>query len=102
MSSTRSLSLVKRVDLDFSGNLSQEALLLADVDNDGSNELVVGNVDGVLAVFKGKSSKPWRTCDNLGTITCVGAGDAFNLGRNFLVCTSAEGWCYVFDVSQCT
>ena len=100
MAALRSPSLVKRLNLNFSGNLSSEALLLADVDNDGSNELVIGNVDGELAVFKGTSSKPWRTCSGLGMITCVKAGDVFNTGRNWLVCTTAEGWCYVFNVSN--
>ena len=99
MSNTRSLSFVERVDLDFSGTFSKEALLLADVDKDGDNELVVGNMNGELAVFKGKSSKPWRTCDHLGMITCLGVGDVCNVGKNLLVCMTAEGWCYIFDVS---
>ena len=34
------------------------------------NELVIGNVDGVLAIFKGdKSTKPWKKCSELGTVS---------------------------------
>ncbi len=30
---------------------------------------MIGNVDGVLAVFKGdKSGKPWKKCSGLGTV----------------------------------
>lgn len=33
------------------------------------NELLIGNVDGVLAIFKGDvSSKPWKKCSELGTV----------------------------------
>lgn len=33
------------------------------------NELLIGNVDGVFAIFKGDlSSKPWKKCSELGTV----------------------------------
>ena len=33
------------------------------------NELVIGNVDGVLAIFKGDTmTKPWKKCSELGTV----------------------------------
>ena len=99
MSTVRSVSFVEHVTLEFSGNILQEALALGDVDNDGGNELVLGNVDGELSIFKGDCAKPWKTCKNLGMITCIGVGDVFNKGRNFLMCVTAEGWCYIFDVT---
>ena len=34
------------------------------------NELAVGNVDGTLAIFKGRGHKPWRKCSNLGMV-CI-------------------------------
>lgn len=34
------------------------------------NELLIGNVDGVLAIFKGDtSSKAWKKCSGLGTVS---------------------------------
>jgi hypothetical protein len=31
---------------------------------------VIGNVDGVLAIFKGdKATKPWKKCSELGTVS---------------------------------
>ncbi len=36
------------------------------------NELIIGNVDGVLAIFKGdKQNKPWKKCSELGTVCLV-------------------------------
>ena len=30
---------------------------------------MIGNVDGVLAIFKGdKATKPWKKCSELGTV----------------------------------
>ncbi len=67
------------------------------------NELVIGNVDGVLAVFKGPSTTPFKKCSGLGTVSlttallllsltipppspplqivCVGIGDVLNTGK---------------------
>lgn len=66
---------------------------------------MIGNVDGVLAIFKGRASKPLKKCSGLGTvsnyrrlilctiavcvpivfhflqITCIGIGDLFNTGK---------------------
>ena len=49
------VSFVERLVLPFSGNVFPSALIIADVDNDPyhDNEIVVGNVDGKLAIFKG-------------------------------------------------
>ena len=33
------------------------------------NELIIGSVDGVLAIFKGNTdAKPWRKCSDLGMV----------------------------------
>lgn len=97
---TRSVSFVENLRLEISDNLFNEALLLADVDNDGDSELVVGQINGELSIFKGSSTKPWRRCLHLGMITCVGVGDLWNEGDNLLVCITAEGWCHIFYVSS--
>ncbi|EDO34581.1 predicted protein [Nematostella vectensis] len=94
----RSVSFVEHIELDFSGNLFNEGLLLEDIDNDGSNELVLGNVNGEIFVFKGTASKPWRVSKQNGMITCVGSGDLWNRGKKVLVAITADGWCHLFDV----
>ncbi|XP_067654862.1 KICSTOR complex protein ITFG2-like [Haliotis asinina] len=94
----RTVSFVERVEVEFSGNLLNQAMVLGDVDNDKYNELVVGNIDGDLSVFKGSSVTPWRKTSDLGMITCIGLGDICNKGKNNLVCLTAEGWCYIFDI----
>ncbi|XP_074660134.1 KICSTOR complex protein ITFG2-like isoform X1 [Tubulanus polymorphus] len=55
----RTVSFVKKLEYDFTGNVFNEALVIGDVDNDQSNELVIGNIDGELAVFKGGAT--WTT-----------------------------------------
>ncbi|KAL9961416.1 hypothetical protein ACROYT_G030350 [Oculina patagonica] len=97
---TRSVSFVENLQLEISDNLFNEALLLADVDNDGDSELVVGQINGELSIFKGSSTKPWRSCLHLGMITCVGVGDLWNEGENLLFCITAEGWCHIFYVTS--
>lgn len=97
--STRSVSFVEKLQLEISDSLFNESILLADVDNDDDYELVVGQINGDLLIFKGSSQKPWRTCRKLGMITCVGVGDLWNQGENLLFCITAEGWCHMFYVS---
>ena len=97
----RSVSFVENIELEFNGNLFNDTLILEDVDNDGKNELIVGNVDGEMLVFKGEfASKPWKTFRHDGMITCIVAGDLWNTGRNVLMSITADGWSYVFDVSM--
>ncbi|XP_048590330.1 KICSTOR complex protein ITFG2 [Nematostella vectensis] len=96
----RSVSFVEHIELDFSGNLFNEGLLLEDIDNDGSNELVLGNVNGEIFVFKGTASKPWRVSKQNGMITCVGSGDLWNRGKKVLVAITADGWCHLFDIER--
>ncbi|KAL8611764.1 hypothetical protein ACOMHN_009446 [Nucella lapillus] len=78
----RNVSFVESIELQFPGNVLPQTLALGDVDNDGGNELVVGNIDGDLVVFKGDSSVPVKKAANLGMITCVGVGDIFNIGKD--------------------
>lgn len=48
----RAISLVNRLEFEFSGVVVRKGLALGDVDNDGQNELVVGNENGELFIFK--------------------------------------------------
>lgn len=48
----RAISLVNRLEFDFGGNVARKAITLGDVDNDGNNELVIGNESGELVIFK--------------------------------------------------
>lgn len=48
----RAISLVERLEFDFSGNVVRSTVTLGDVDNDGRNELVVGNENGDLVILK--------------------------------------------------
>ena len=97
-SHVRSVSFVENLQLEITESLFNESLLLSDVDNDGDYELIVGQFNGDLVIFKGSSHKPWRICHHLGMITCVGAGDLKNNGENVLFCITAEGWCHIFHV----
>ncbi|XP_065835930.1 KICSTOR complex protein ITFG2-like [Oscarella lobularis] len=97
----RSVCFVNRVELHFKGNVFSQALCLGDVDNDGRNECIVGNVEGSLAVFKkGDRDKPWRSCSDLGMIACVGVGDLCRIKKNILVCIASEGLCHVFYLEK--
>ncbi|XP_051885995.1 KICSTOR complex protein ITFG2 isoform X1 [Pristis pectinata] len=95
----RSVSYVERVALDFTGNLFTQAICLGDTDNDGLNELVVGDTNGKLYVYKNDDCKPWITRSCIGMVTCVGVGDICNKGKNFVVAVGAEGWFHIFDLS---
>ncbi|CAH3155709.1 unnamed protein product [Porites lobata] len=99
---TRCVSFVENLQLEISDSLFNESILLADVDNDDDYELVVGQINGDLLIFKGSSQKPWRTCRKLGMITCVGVGDLWNQGENLLFCITAEGWCHMFYIRTCS
>ncbi|CAM0139217.1 unnamed protein product [Umbelopsis sp. WA50703] len=96
----RTLSLVNRLRWSFGGNMNPHALVVGDVDNDGDNEFVIGNLNGDLAIFKGDCSYglPAYFCRGLGTITCVAIGDARNCGKNSVVCINAEGHAHIFDL----
>ncbi|XP_029455816.1 KICSTOR complex protein ITFG2 isoform X2 [Rhinatrema bivittatum] len=95
----RSMSYVQRAVLEFSGSLFPQAVCLGDVDNDTLNELVVGDTNGKLYVYKSDESKPCLTRSCTGMLTCVGVGDVCKKGKNFVVAVSAEGWFHLFDLS---
>nr|XP_013811688.1 PREDICTED: integrin-alpha FG-GAP repeat-containing protein 2 [Apteryx mantelli mantelli] len=96
----RSVSYVQCVALDFSGSLFPHAICLGDADNDTLNELVVGDTNGKLYVYKNDDSKPWTVRSCQGMLTCVGVGDICNKGKNLVVAVSAEGWFHLFDLSS--
>eukprot|EP00128_Syssomonas_multiformis_P000994 Colp12_sorted_trinity150504_noHs@2489 len=98
----RSVTLVQHLRLPFQDNIFPTAITLGDVDNDKGNEIVIGNVNGDLSIFKGVQEKAWRTASGLGTITCVGVGNLRNDGKNCVVVVSAEGVCRIFDVDPST
>jgi len=93
----RAVSFVDRIELDFSGSVFKNAITLGDVDNDGMYELVVGNQNGEVFIFKGTNNKYWRRACDLGMVTALVIGDVFNKGANSLVAVNGEGWCYIFD-----
>ncbi|XP_037801154.1 KICSTOR complex protein ITFG2-like [Penaeus monodon] len=93
----RVASFVNHLEFEFEGNINKNAICLGDVDNDGQNELVVGNENGLLAIFKGENSKPVRVGNDLGMISAVAVGDLFNSGRNVLVVVTGCGYCYIYD-----
>lgn len=53
----RAISLVNRLEFDFGGNVVRNGVKLGDVDNDGNNELIVGNEAGELVIFKVKFTR---------------------------------------------
>ncbi|KAF5297396.1 hypothetical protein FQR65_LT01327 [Abscondita terminalis] len=93
----RAISLVDHFEFDFSGNVLKRGLTLGDIDNDGLNELVVGGENGDLIVFKGGNK--WVSLTGLGFISSVVVGDILNCGKNSLVVITADGWCYIYNVS---
>ncbi|TNN38340.1 Integrin-alpha FG-GAP repeat-containing protein 2 [Liparis tanakae] len=64
----RSLNYVQRVSLDFPGTLFPHAICLGDADNDSLNELVVGDTNGKLLVYKNDESRPWVTRSCVGML----------------------------------
>eukprot|EP00117_Sycon_ciliatum_P046615 scpid49581/ scgid33366/ Integrin-alpha FG-GAP repeat-containing protein 2 len=97
----RYVSFVNRLELKVPGNVLAQALCLGDVDNDGLNELAVGNVSGSLFIFKGITSRhPLCIAEGLGLITCIGVGDVFSRQQNHLLCVNAEGQLYGFDITD--
>lgn len=94
----KTLSLVDCLELKFNGVIMKEALALGDVDNDGINELVVGNSGGEMFVFKG--NKCVCRAFDLGCVAAVAVGDLLNIHRNVTVIVTTEGYCHVFDVEE--
>jgi len=96
----RAVTLVSRLSFSVPGCVAQHAVCLADVDNDGAEELVVATMEGDVLVFKGQESQqPWKQCSGLGFISAVGVGDLFSSGYNVLAVVSGCGWINVFKIS---
>ncbi|KAM8909904.1 KICSTOR complex protein ITFG2 isoform 2-T4 [Spinachia spinachia] len=98
----RSLNYVERVSLDFTGTLFPHAICLGDADNDSLNELIVGDTNGKLLVYKNDDCRPWASRSCAGMLTCVAVGDVCNKGKNLVVAVSAEGWFHLFDLTAAT
>ncbi|KAG8200406.1 hypothetical protein JTE90_028580 [Oedothorax gibbosus] len=96
----RAVSFVSRLEFEFKGNVSKNAISLGDADNDGDNELVIGNLKGDLAIFKGDQSFPFAEAHDLGMIMVIVIGDVLNDGLNSIVCINAEGMCYIFQINK--
>ncbi|KAJ8952025.1 hypothetical protein NQ318_023466 [Aromia moschata] len=94
----RAISLVKKIQFDFPGNVVRNALTLGDIDNDGCNELIVGNQNGDVSIFKGQEKL--HTISKLSLVSCVEVGDVLNENRNVLVIITADGWCYIYSASD--
>lgn len=93
----RVASFVNHLEFEFEGNINKNAICLGDVDNDGQNELIVGNEKGVLAVFKGENPHPVHVGTELGMVSAISVGDVFNTGLNVLVVVTGCGYCYIYD-----
>lgn len=90
----RAVTFTKRIELAFTGNIARKALTLGDIDNDGYNELIVGNQNGVISIFKGVDKI--QTISKLNFISCVAVGDIMNQNKNVLIIIAADGWCYLY------
>ncbi|XP_044750149.1 KICSTOR complex protein ITFG2 isoform X1 [Coccinella septempunctata] len=90
----RAISLVNRIEFEFRGNVARNAIVLGDLDNDGSNELVIGSDNGKVAIFKGR--KNFQVLSNFSFVSCIAIGDIFNEKSNNLVIVTADGWCYIY------
>ena len=53
----RSTSFVARLTLDVGGDVAKHGVCLSDVNSDGDHELVVGNLNGDLFIFKGQQKR---------------------------------------------
>lgn len=91
----RSVSFVEHLELVFTGKVLQHALVLGNVTNEGRSQLVVGNISGDLAIFKGCNSEAWRKYQGLGMVSCIVIGDLCNIGKNVVFILTSEGWCHL-------
>ncbi|XP_043237067.1 KICSTOR complex protein ITFG2-like [Amphibalanus amphitrite] len=96
----RTVSFVGHVDLEVHGGVSPSALTLADVDNDGENELVVGTETGELYIFKGLQTQPLCHVSDLGLVSAVCCGPLISPDRNTLAAISGNGWIHMFEVDE--
>ncbi|CAF0886156.1 unnamed protein product [Adineta ricciae] len=97
------VSPVNTMTLDCSGNVVSNALLLADVDMNKSNELIVGTQDGELLIFKAirnqSQAQLWRRAHGLGFITAIAVGPVTTNTpepRPIICVVNAEGAIHLF------
>jgi Integrin-alpha FG-GAP repeat-containing protein 2/FG-GAP repeat len=82
----------------FIGPILKNALAFGDVDGDGESELVIGNENGELAIFKDSfhhSSKPWFQTTGLRMISAIAIGSFIEPHKNTIVVVSGDGWCHI-------
>ncbi|XP_023340784.1 KICSTOR complex protein ITFG2-like isoform X3 [Eurytemora carolleeae] len=96
----RAVTFVDRLTLEIPGSVAQCGIFLADVNDDGESELIVGTTEGDLFIYKGRSGNVWKKASNLGFITAISVGDLFNMGYSVLVVATGCGWVNVFDFSK--
>lgn len=89
---------MKKLKFDFHGSIAKRALVIGDADNDQRNELVCANLQGDLAIFKGKNPEKYAYATDLGMVTACLVGDVINSGKNLVAAINTEGWLFVFDV----
>lgn len=87
-------SFVDHYDFVVPGNVFKSAVALGDVDNDNDVELVIGNMEGNLYIFKGQ--RQIQKISGLGIITAIAIGDLMNCGSNTLIVISGDGWCHIY------
>lgn len=90
----KTANFVDHYDFDVPGNIFRNAIALGDVDNDNEIELVVGNMEGELYIFK--DQQQIQKISGLGIITAIGIGDLMNCGSNTLIVISGDGWCHIY------
>ncbi|GIY61401.1 KICSTOR complex protein ITFG2 [Caerostris darwini] len=96
----RAVSFVSRIEFEFKGNVSKNAMCLGDADNDNDYELAVGNLQGDLAIFKEGIRFPFLEAHDLGMIMVIVIGDVLNEGKNSTICISGDGLCSIFEVKN--
>ncbi|RZF45408.1 hypothetical protein LSTR_LSTR002851 [Laodelphax striatellus] len=90
----RAVCFVERIEFELSGNVFKNAITLGDVDNDGHSELIIGNSDGDISIFKG--DKCWQKLSGLGMVSAICVGDVMNCGSNALIVICGDGWCHIY------
>eukprot|EP01027_Heterolobosea_sp_BB2_P003531 GEZU01005344.1.p1 GENE.GEZU01005344.1~~GEZU01005344.1.p1 ORF type:complete len:217 (-),score=25.03 GEZU01005344.1:249-899(-) len=98
----RQVAFVERLIFNFEGSVGHNALFLADVDNDGCIEFVIGSVWGTLSIFKFRGSNPYFSCSGLGSISCILVDKVGTRKTNVLCVVSAEGEAHFFDLTSRT
>eukprot|EP00127_Corallochytrium_limacisporum_P006519 Clim_evm50s229 gene=Clim_evmTU50s229 len=96
----RTLSFVHKIIVPFPGKIIPNAITFGDVDNDGRGELVIGNVEGLLYIIKGRSTKPWLIFDSMGSITVVRFMKISRTGPNYLCVITAEGSLFICNSNR--